>query len=126
MSPLPVGSVSSQSTSASAALVRVRLQLPWPSPVSGSPTWSQSEPFDFRWLTTAVNRAPLALTSNVWAIDGRLRVSMNLGSTVESMIACAPDRRHPVRLVEDAHADRVRADDAGVDEVVGAGTPRPR
>ena len=36
-SPLPVGSVASQSTSASAAALRVRLQLPWPSPVSGSP-----------------------------------------------------------------------------------------
>ena len=68
-SPLPVGSVASQSTSACAAARRVTLQLPWPSPASGSPTSSQAEPFDLRWLTTTVNRAPVAFSSNVWASD---------------------------------------------------------
>ena len=90
MSPLPVGSVSSQSTRASAAAVRVPLQLPWPSPVSGSPTALQSEPLDLRWLTTAVMRAPSAFASKVWAIDGRLRVEMNRGSTDESRTAKSP------------------------------------
>ena len=69
-SPLPVGSVASQSTSASAAARRVWLQLPWPSPRSGSPTSLQSEPFDLRWLTATVKRAPVAFTSNVCASDG--------------------------------------------------------
>ena len=80
-SPLPVGSVASQSTSASAAALRVWLQLPWPSPRSGSPTSLQSEPFDLRWFTTTVNRAPVALTWKVCASDGRLFVSMKRGST---------------------------------------------
>ena len=82
-SPLPVGSVASQSTSALAALVRVTLQLPGPSPVSGSPTALQSEPFDLRWLTTTVSRAPVAVRSKVWASDGRLSVSMKRGSIAE-------------------------------------------
>ena len=56
-SPLPVGSVASQSTSASAAFVRVTLQLPAAGVrVAGAP--SQSEPFDFRWLTTTVSTGP--------------------------------------------------------------------
>ena len=58
-SPLPSGRSASQLASAVAALVRVTLQLPWPSPVSGSPTALQSEPFDFRWFTTTVK--PLAV-----------------------------------------------------------------
>ena len=37
-----------------------------------------------------VNRAPVALTSKVCARTGRLRVSMNRGSTVESRIAKSP------------------------------------
>ena len=85
-SPLPVGSVASQSTSAWAAVVRVPLQLPWPSPASGSPTSSQAEPFDLRWLTTTVNLPPVAFTRNVWASDGRLFVSMKRGSSLESRI----------------------------------------
>jgi hypothetical protein len=56
--------------------------------MSGSP--GQAEPFDFRWLTTTVKRAPLLFRSNVWAIDGRFRVSSNRGSTLESMSAYAP------------------------------------
>ena len=89
-SPLPVGSLASQSTSASAADVRVRLQLPDPSPVSGSPTALQSEPFDLRWLTTAVNTPPLSCDRNVCARAGRFSVSMKRGSTDESRIAWSP------------------------------------
>jgi hypothetical protein len=76
---LPVGSVASQSTSACAAALRVWLQFPWPSPVSGSP--SHADPLDLRWLIATVKRAPVAITSKVWASAGRLRVSMNRGST---------------------------------------------
>ena len=91
-SPLPVGSVAIQSTRACAARVRVPLQLPWPSPVSlsgstagpGSRSTSrQSEPFDLRWLTTTVNRAPVAISSKVCASAGRLFVSMKRGSSAE-------------------------------------------
>ena len=89
-SPDPVGSVASQSTSAAAAWVRVPLQLPDPSPVSGSPTSLQSEPFDFRWLTATVKRAPSATVANVWARVGRFLVSMNRGSTEESSTAKGP------------------------------------
>ena len=70
-SPLPVGSVASQSTSASRGRACAALQLPGPSPVSGSPTSSQAEPFDLKWLTTTVNREPVAFSSNVWASAGR-------------------------------------------------------
>src|SRR5262249_4500563 len=89
-SPLAVGSVASQSTSASAAALRVWLQLPWPSPRSGSPTSLQSEPFDLRWLTTTVKRAPVAFTSNVCASDGRLVVSTKRGSTAVVSSLYAP------------------------------------
>src|SRR3954469_7189792 len=77
-SPLPVGSVFSQSTSAAAAWVRVTLQLPQPSPGSGSP--SQAEPFDFRWLTSTVSFRPVELSWKVWASDGRFRVVSKRGS----------------------------------------------
>jgi hypothetical protein len=86
-SPLSVGSVASQSTSASAAAVRVRLQLPEPSPVSGSSTSLQSEPFDFRWLTTVVKMPPFSFDWNVCASAGRFLVSRKRGSTEESRIA---------------------------------------
>ena len=89
-SPDPVGSAANQSTSASAACVRVTLQLPDPSPVSGSPTSLQSEPFDFRWLTTTVTPAPSATVANVWAMAGRFLVSMKRGSTDESSTAKEP------------------------------------
>ena len=89
-SPLPVGSPASQSARAWAAFVRVPLQLPWPSPASGSWTALQSEPLDLRWLTTTVSRPPVEVRAKVWASDGRLRVSMNRGSTVLSMTAYAP------------------------------------
>jgi hypothetical protein len=88
-SPLPVGSVASQSTIAAAAWVRVTLQLPEPSPVSGS-SGRHSEPFDFRWLTTTVSLCPDELCANVWASEGRLRVSMKRGSTAEVMIFQSP------------------------------------
>ena len=93
-SPLPVGSVASQSTSAWAAALRVLLQLPWPSPVSGSPTSLQAEPFDLRWLTATVKRAPVAFTWKVCASTGRFFVSMKRGSTAVVRILNVPDRRH--------------------------------
>ena len=51
---------------------------------------AQAEPFDFRWLTAIVSRAPLASSSNVWARTGRLRVSMKRGSTPVVRIWWAP------------------------------------
>src|SRR5688500_10882128 len=89
-SPLPVGSVASQEANAAAAAVRVLLQLPCPSPKSGSPTVLQSEPFDFRWLTTTVSFWPDRLCSNVCASDGRLSVSMKRGSTADVIALKAP------------------------------------
>ena len=89
-SPLSVGSVASQSTSAWAAARRVWLQLPWPSPVSGSPTSRQSEPFDFRWLTATVKVALVVLTSNVCASTGRLLVSRNRGSSADVRVSKSP------------------------------------
>ena len=85
-SPLPVGSVASQSTIAAAAAVRVRLQLPWPSSTSGSPT-PQRYPSDLRWLTTTVSLPPVAVSPKVCARAGRLRVSMKAGSTLLSKMA---------------------------------------
>ncbi len=120
-SPLPVGSVASQSTRASAASVRVPLQLPEPSPVSGSPTSLQSDPFDLRWLTATVNRPPVAISSKVWASTGRLLVSMNRGSTVESRMAMAADRHHRGGAVDDPHLDGVGTDGPGVDGGVRSG-----
>ena len=81
-SPLPVGSLASQSTSACAAALRVLLQLPWPSPASGS-SGVHAEPFDLRWFTATVKRSPVAFTWKVWASTGRFRVSMKRGSTAE-------------------------------------------
>lgn len=54
-SPLPVGSVASQSVSTPAERVRVRLQFPCTGSSSPGP---QPEPFDLKWLTTTVNTAP--------------------------------------------------------------------
>ena len=51
---------------------------------------AQSEPFDLRWLTTTVKRAPVAFSSNVWASAGRLLVSMKRGSTADVRILKAP------------------------------------
>ena len=91
--PPPVGSPASQSTSARAAFVRVRLQLPWPSPVSGSPMSSHAEPLDLRWLTATVTPLEVAVSSNVCASTGRLRVSMNRGSSAEVRSLYAPTGR---------------------------------
>ena len=55
--------------SALAACVRTTLQLPWPSPASGA---SQALPFDLRWLTSTMKRAPSSV-SKAWASEGRLR-----------------------------------------------------
>ena len=120
-SPLPVGSVASQSTSACAASVRVPLQLPWPSPASGSPMSLQSEPFDLRWLTATVNRSPVAFCSNVCASDGRLFVSMKRGSISRRQRLERADRRDRRRLVDQPDLDRIRADHARVDAGIGAG-----
>ena len=89
-SPLPVGSVASQSTSACgrrlAGLVAVALA------VAGvrDRRRDAAEPFDLRWLTTTVKRAPVAISSNVCASAGRLLVSMKRGSTAESSTLKVP------------------------------------
>ena len=73
---------------------RVTGQLPWPSPRSGSsgspasPT--QSEPFDLKWLIATVKRSSVPTCSNVWMRAGRLRRSMNRGSSDESSTAKSP------------------------------------
>ena len=120
-SPLPVGSVASQSTRACGGRVRVPLQLPWPSPASGSPMSAHAEPFDFRWLTATVKRRAggdlleglgehrAAARVDEARVDGRGRGSRGR-------------RRADVgRAVDQPDADGVGADHAGVDVVVGAG-----
>ena len=92
-SPLPVGSLGEVARRAPRRRVRVRLQLPCPSPRSGSSpaNGGHAEPFDLKWLIAAVNRSPVAISSNVWISAGRLRVSMNVGSSVESRMSWAAD-----------------------------------
>src|SRR5687768_16626888 len=90
----PVGSVASHSTSACAAFLRVRLQLPWPSPVSGSlkllVELLHGEPFDRRWFTETVKRAPFDVDSKVWVSAGRLPRSFQRGSMASLSSLQAP------------------------------------
>ena len=59
-SPLPSGRSPSQSTSAVAALRAREVAVALAVAGVGVADALQSEPFDFRWLTTTVNRSPLA------------------------------------------------------------------
>ena len=107
-----------------AAFVRVMLQLPEPSPVSGSPTSLQSEPFDLRCCTTTVSCAPFAFLLKVCASDGRFFVSMKRGSVAVVMIFQTPTGVTDGRLVDQRDLDLVGADHARVDVRVRAGADR--
>ena len=124
-SPLPVGSLASQSTSAVAASVRVPLQLPEPSVAVGSP-----------------RLAGRALRLEVVDRHGERRAGGVLGErlgqhravprVVEERVDRRVEhgegarRRHAGRLVDERHADRVGADRSGGDVVVRARRRRRR
>ena len=82
-SPLPVGSLASQSTSALAAFVRVTLQLPCAVAGVGIADVRAGRALRLQVVHVTVKRAPVAFSWNVCASAGRFRVSMKRGSTAE-------------------------------------------
>ena len=125
---MPVGSTSSQSRSAIGGVrpndVAVALA------VAGIGGVVQALPFDLKWLTSTMNRAP-SVVSNACAIEGRLRGKVSPPFTNSALLRAAvvPIGRHRRGAVEEADLDRVGAGGvelAGlgvdIDEGVGAFT----
>ena len=114
--PWPVGSLSSHSASAIGRLRARDVAVARPSPVSGSPTALQSEPFDFRWLTTTVTSPPAWMSVKVCASAGRLiGVEVGVDRRVEHRVGT---RGHLGRLVDERRRDDVGAELRRGDEVV--------
>ena len=120
-SPLPVGSVASQSTSASAASGAGQVAVALSRHRGRGRRRRQAEPFDLRWLTATVNDTAGRVVHE--GLGQRRPVLGRRGTRVDAAVedGVAADRGHRGRLVDECHPDGVGADCAGGDVGVRPG-----